>query len=110
MSKQEKPLMAKTDGSDMHPISKALFGWVGHKWTGRIILWGLLILSAILIGIDVFYHRHTVQDVEKLQGFYGVYGFVAFSFVVLMGRPLGWLLRRHEDYYGDADETDGGVP
>lgn len=107
MSKQEKPPMPMTDGSDMHPIARALFGWVGHKWTGGVILFGLVALSVVLIGIDAIYHRHTVQDVEKLQGFYGLYGFVAFSFVVLMGRPLGWLLRRDEDYYGDADETDG---
>ncbi len=94
--------------NDVHPVSTGLFGWIEHKWTGRIIFWGLLALSAVLILIDLIHHRHVQQDIESISGFYGIYGFVAFAFVVLMGRPLGWLLRRHEDYYGDADDSDGG--
>lgn len=108
MPDQEKPLMHVSDDKDVHPISKALFGWVGHPWTGRVILWGLLILSIVLIGTDLIYHRHVEEDIESIRGFYGLYGFAAFSFVVLMGYPLGWLLRRDENYYGDADETHGG--
>lgn len=109
MSDQGKPRMSQND-NDMHPIAKAVFGWVGHKWTGHIILFGLLGVSVVLIGIDLVYDRHVEEDIERISGFYGIFGFVAFGFVVLMGRPLGWLLRRDEDYYGDADETDGGQP
>ena len=96
----------------MHPIAKAVFGWVGHRWTGNIILFGLLGVSAVLIGIDLVYDRHVEEDIERISGFYGLYGFIAFGFVVLMGRPLGWLLRREENYYGDADagDDDGGQP
>ena len=109
MSDQGKPHMPHDD-TDMHPIAKAVFGWVDGKWTGNIILCLLLGLSFVLIGIDAFYERHVEEDIEGIGGFYGIYGFVAFGFVVLMGRPLGWLLRRDENYYGDADETDGGQP
>lgn len=108
MAKQGKPLAQGDASTKQHQVSKALFGWVGHSWTGNIILWGLIGLSAALIGADLVYHRHVEQDIESISGFYGVYGFVAFSFVVLMGRPLSWLLRRDEDYYGDDDETSGG--
>lgn len=107
MAKQRKPLTEQSADTDMHPIAKALFGWVGHVWTGRIILWGLVALSVVLIFADLAHHRHVEEDIEGITGFYGLYGFVAFSFVVLMGRPLGWLLRRREDYYGDDDESHG---
>lgn len=109
MSDQGKPHMHEDD-TDMHPISKAVFGWVTHKWTARIFLWGLAVLSIVLISIDLIHHRHVEQDIESISGFYGIYGFIAFGFVVLMGRPLGWLLRRDENYYGDADDIDGGQP
>ncbi|MEL6324895.1 MAG: hypothetical protein AAGJ29_01650 [Pseudomonadota bacterium] len=93
-------------GDDQHPISQALFGWVSHPMTGRIIFWGLAGLSLLLLLADLVVHRHTKVDIEKITGAYGLYGFLAFGFVVLMGWPLGTLLRRGENFYGDQDEAD----
>lgn len=91
---------------DMHPVSRMLFGWVEAKNTGRYIFWGIAALSAILLIIDLFVHRHSYNGVESLLGLYGWYGFLAFSLVVLAGWPLGKLLRRPENYYGDEDPAD----
>jgi hypothetical protein len=92
-----------TPGDDkVHPLAKILFGWTEMKGMGTIIFWTMLVLSVLLIAIDLLVDRHDYFGFANMTGFYGVWGFIAFAFVVLMGWPLGRLLRRDEDYYGDA--------
>jgi hypothetical protein len=78
--------MSRTNDEGIHPMSKVLFGWTETKNIGAILFWVLAVLSIIL---------------------------VLASFVVLMGWPLGRLLRRDENYYGDAggppDDIDPGL-
>ncbi len=93
------------DTSDMHPIAKALFGWVSWPGTGSLVFWGLAALSAALIIGDLALIRHDKVESANATGFYGAYGFASFALVVLAGWPLGRLLRRPEDYYDDGDET-----
>jgi hypothetical protein len=90
----------------VHPMAKILFGWTETKHIGAMMFWGLGGLGAFLIMLDLFVHRHDYFSFANSTGFYGLYGFAAFTFVVLMGWPLGNLLRRDENYYGDA----GGPP
>lgn len=94
---------------DMHPMAKVMFGWVSRKGMGNYIFWGLGGLSLILIALDPFSGRHSEAEAEAYIGFYAGYGFLAFAFVVLMGWPLGRLLRRRENYYGDADDDEDGA-
>jgi hypothetical protein len=90
----------------VHPIAKLLFGWTESPRAGTFIFWGVGILSAFLIVIDLAVDRHEYVHLAEATGFYALWGFAAFAFVVLMGWPLGRLLRRSEDYYGDP----GGPP
>ena len=95
------------EADNMHPIAKILFGWVTAPDSGKFVLWGLLVLSAMLIGADFVIDRHPHTDAESYLGFYGLFGFCAFGSFVLMGWPLGRLLRREENYYDDQnDEGD----
>ena len=105
----EDPKQPMTPGDpDMHPAAKLMFGWVSNPNIGKRIFWGLFGLSLLLIFADVVFDRHPHNEAESYIGFYGIYGFCAFAFVVLMGWPLGRLLRRGENYYGDADDGEGG--
>lgn len=90
-----------TSDEGVHPMSKVLFGWTEWKHIGAVIFWGVLGLSALLIAVDVGIDRKEYFTFAKATGFYGLWGFGAFAFVVLMGWPLGRLLRRAPDYYGD---------
>lgn len=90
----------------VHPMAKLLFGWTEWKGVGNVIFWGVLALAVILVLIDMTMSRHEYFHFAEATGFYGLYGFVAFSFVVLMGWPLGKLLRRDPNYYKD----EGGPP
>ncbi len=90
----------------MHPMAKILFGWTEGRHAGTLIFWGLALLSIVLIVMDLAVHRHEYINLARATGFYALWGFASFAFVVLMGWPLGRLLRRREDYYGDP----GGPP
>jgi len=94
---------------DVHPAATLLFGWLTGKSAGRFIFWGLAALSFLLIIADFIIDRHPHNEAESYLGFYALYGFLSFGFVVLMGWPLGRLLRRDEDYYGDQDDGEGSA-
>ena len=87
----------------IHPAAARLFGWVAHPNIGSRILIVVLSISLLLLLTDIFVHRHEYLTVSEGFGFYGFWGFGAFTFVVPMGWPLGKLLRRSEDFYNEAD-------
>ena len=54
---------------------------------------GLALLDAVYVK-----HGHFAFE-EAFPLFYGVYGFVAYCFIVLSAKALRPLLKRDEDYY-----------
>ena len=92
-----------------HPMAQTLFGWVAFQGSERFFFFGLGALSLFLIVIDLAFDRHEKVETANITGFYGFYGFLAFALVVLAGWPLGRLLRRDENYYGDQDDGEGGA-
>ncbi len=94
---------------DMHPLSKLLFGWVGSPRTPLIVLLAVLLICAGLVVFDLSVNRHEYVEMANANGFYAIWGFAAFGLAVLSGWPLGKLLRRDEDYYGEADTTPQDV-
>lgn len=98
--------MSRTTAEGTHPMAKVFFGWTEVKGIGAILFWVLAGLSLLTVLADLVIHRHEEIHFANSIGFFGLWGFLSFSFVVLMGWPLGRLLRRDENYYGDA----GGPP
>ncbi|MCI4645833.1 MAG: hypothetical protein MRY64_13720 [Hyphomonadaceae bacterium] len=109
--KTETPTQAPVGDDQMHPIAKLLFGWVSAKSTPGLFFWGAIIICAGLMLADLAIHRHEYLHFAEFNGFYGIWGFGAFALAVLSGWPLGRLLRRDEDFYGEGDATpqDAGV-
>ncbi|GAB5457233.1 MAG: hypothetical protein Hens3KO_02630 [Henriciella sp.] len=93
----------------VHPLSRFLFGWVEAPRTPFLLFVGVILICAGLIGIDLLLVRHEYVDLANATGFYGLWGFGAFALAVLSGWPLGKLLRRSEDYYGEAEMTPQDV-
>lgn len=93
--------MSRTGADGVHPMSRVLFGWTEGKNAGAFIFWGMAALSVVLVLLDLVIVRHEKIGFANSVGFYALWGFAAFTFVVLMGWPLGRLLRRDENYYGD---------
>lgn len=91
-------------GSDsVHPLSKVLFGWVEHRRTPRLLLTVVVLVSIGLFSADFILDRHDYLSLAETKGFYAIWGFGSFALAVLAGWPLGYLLRRSEDYYGEAE-------
>ena len=82
-----------------HPLSVLLFSWMRKP---RVALYAMIALAVVgvgLIGAEWLIASHRIKDVTHVPGFYGVFSFIAFALAVLIGWPLGKLLRRPEDYY-----------
>lgn len=103
-AKQEDPV--SDDREAWHPLARSLFGWTVSPKLSGMLFWGSLIVGALLILVDVLVEHHPYFHVAGSFGFHGFFGFAAFAFVVLMGWPLGRLLRRDENYYGDAETAE----
>ncbi len=89
-------------------LSVLLFSWMRSDRFDRVFLAGLAALCAVLAALELVIHRHDGGGIEALPVFQGVFGFLAFALAVLSGWPLGRLMRRPENYYGDQpdDATD----
>ena len=66
-------------------------------WLFRV----LYAVSALLVIVDFFVHRHTEHPWEHVKAFYPLYGFVGIVLLVLLAKVLRRLVMRPEDYYGD---------
>lgn len=93
---QERPHLGEVGE---HPLSVLLFSWMRTKRFAQGMLVGLAALGAMLIGFEIVLALKPIKNVSNVPGFYGVFGFLAFGMAVLIGWPLGKLLRRPEDYY-----------
>ncbi len=67
----------------------------------RRMIVALAIFCGLLFLADFVIHRHGHFPVENLPGFYGIYGFCAFTFIIFAVKLLRRLLWRPENYYGN---------
>lgn len=63
------------------------------------IVYAVYIICAVLILVDLFYHKHGHFTFEGWFGFYALFGFIAYVFIVLSATQLRKLIKRDEDYY-----------
>ena len=99
----------KPSDENMHPLSRLLFGWVSSSRTPLFLLILVILICVGLVVFDLAVNRHEYLDFANANGFYAIWGFAAFGRAVLSGWPLGRLLRRDEDYYGEAETTPQDV-
>tara|TARA_B100000963_G_C22273348_1_gene513763 strand:- start:285 stop:551 length:267 start_codon:yes stop_codon:yes gene_type:complete len=64
----------------------------------------LLSIAIILAILELFLHRHGVAPIEDSFLFPAIFGFLAFMFIVQVGKWLRLMIMRREDYY------EGGPP
>ena len=66
----------------------------------KLLLVIFFALTAAVLAIDLFYHKHAYFAWEEYFGFYAVYGFVACVVLVIVSKYiLRPLVMRKEDYY-----------
>ena len=93
------------DHSDIHPVSRA-FLFLGDEKVKRNFIWIPLIGMIVCIILGVIHPQYKSLPIEKyIPGSWAIYGFLAYSAIVLSANTLFKLLGRDEDYYGE-----GGLP
>ncbi len=66
----------------------------------------LLGIAIILAVLELFLHRHGVAPIEDSFMFPAIFGFLAFVFIVQVGKWLRQMIMRPEDYYEGGESDD----
>ena len=73
---------------------------------GRHFTWFLSAIAVLLVGLELVVHRHGVAAIEDSFMFPALYGFLAFLFIVQVGKWLRLMIMRPEDYYEGGQSDD----
>ena len=75
--------------------------WLDQPNNVNKIVTALYVVCAILFAIDFMVEKHGEGPfkIEHWYGFYGIYGFLACTVLVLVAKQLRRILMRSEDYY-----------
>jgi hypothetical protein len=79
--------------------------WLDNPKNVDKIYWSVIVVSVLLFLCDALYHKHPEFGIEKVFGFYGIYGFVACVGLVLAAKGLRAWLMRDESYYDAKDDS-----
>lgn len=91
----------KPDNPDSFPpLGRALL-WVDKPGSATKIIYALIAVCVALGLLDFAYSKHGHFDVEYYPNFYGFYGFIMFTALILLAKALRFFIKRPEDYYGD---------
>ena len=74
-------------------------GWADRPETATRVFWGLIVVCVLLAVGGLFAGGHGELAVQHFPAFYGIFGFIAFVFIVFAGKALRKLVMRDEDYY-----------
>jgi hypothetical protein len=92
----------QTPNSDENlPALGRMYSWVDRPGSVNKIIWGLVVACVIVFGADFTYKKYGPFAVESIPGFFGAYGFVMFTALILAAKTLRIFIKRPEDYYGD---------
>jgi len=76
--------------------------WLDQPRNIDRLRWALYGICALLLVVDLFYHKHGYFGFEQWAGFYAWYSLLCGIAVVAAARYLlRPLLKRDEGYYGD---------
>ena len=81
-----------------HPPGEKTY-WLDYKRNVDKVWWAVIAACALVFIGDAFYEKHSAFGIEYVFGYYGLFGFVACVFLVLMAKLLRRILMRPEDYY-----------
>jgi hypothetical protein len=97
----------KEDTSTFPRLGRGLL-WLDKKKNVDRIVYGLYAVCALLFLADFFYDKHVKLGIEKIPGFYALYGFFMCAALVICAKALRVILMRTEDFYAphDVDSED----
>lgn len=89
------------DTSHDYPALGRWLTWVDKPGSATKLFRGLGLVCLLVALADFTYKKYGHFDMELIPNFYGFYGFVMFTGLILLAKGLRRLVGRAEDYYGD---------
>ncbi len=90
---------------DENPYEWTALARFFHKVNGlgeaNKLTWLLGAVCVLVLLLNLTYSNKGHYDAENVLGFYALYGFVAFSFIIFAAKALRAIIKRPEDYYAD---------
>ena len=74
--------------------------WVEKPGSLKKIIRALIAVCVLCILLNFTYSGKGHYSAESIPGFYALYGFVAFTFIIFVAKFLRTIIMRPEDYYG----------
>lgn len=102
----KKPALSKKqikERAEAHPLAVP-FLWLGKHKVQNNFIFVPLIGTIVFSILGYFYPLHHPAPWDKVPMSYAIFGFLAYSFVVICSWPLFKLLGRDENYYGEGDD------
>ena len=72
--------------------------------TIRRLWWGFSTVLALTVLAQLVFYVKGYFTVDGWLGFGAVYGFFSCLLMVLFAKPLGFVLKRPKDYYGEQSD------
>ena len=75
------------------------FHWLNRLGETNRLTWVLGAVCVLVFLLNFTFSNKGHYDAETIPGFYALFGFVAFSFIIFAATALRALIKRPEDYY-----------
>lgn len=75
--------------------------WLTWTQTIRRLWWLFGVVLAATVLAELFVAHEADFSVERLTGFYALFGFVACVVMILFAKAIGSVLKRSDTYYDD---------
>lgn len=80
--------------------------WLDQSRNINRIVYLLWAVCAGLVAAEFFYDKHPYFGWDGWFGFYALFGFTAYCFIVLSAKALRRVIKRDEDYYDQGPHDD----
>lgn len=77
------------------------FHWLNRLGEQNKLTWALGSVCVLVVLLNFTFSGKGHYSAEGIPGFYAVYGFVAFSFIIFAATALRAVIKRDEDYYAN---------
>ncbi len=97
------------DPSKFSPLARA-FLWTDDPKKVKRLVNTIYVLCAVLFFADFFYAKHPYFAMERVPGFYALYGFIMCAALVVCAKVMRLILMRPENYYAPHDVESEDYP
>jgi len=73
--------------------------WFYRKYVIKKLRISLLVILGLVVLTESFIQLHPHFDIERLFGFYAIFGFLSCVGLIIFAKLLGFLIKRKDDYY-----------